>query len=45
MLSVLRSDAGKYTCIRANKAGLIEVQAYLNILGKLIKIFSILSKR
>lgn len=28
------SDAGKYTCVRANEAGSVQASAYLGILGE-----------
>lgn len=31
--SVRESDAGLYTCIRANEAGQVRGQAYLSVLG------------
>lgn len=29
-------DAGKYTCIRSNEAGMVEASAYLSVLGEYI---------
>ena len=31
--AVRASDAGRYTCIRTNDAGMVEESAYLSVLG------------
>jgi hypothetical protein len=32
--AIRSSDAGRYTCIRANEAGKVEASAWLSVLGK-----------
>lgn len=35
--AVRESDAGKYTCNRANEAGFVEASGYLSVLGNVIE--------
>lgn len=39
--SVRESDAGWYTCFRANEAGQVKGSAYLGVLGMLFSVFHV----
>lgn len=43
LAAVKKSDAGMYTCIRANEAGQISGSAYLDVLGKYVHVVFILT--